>query len=217
VDDPVEGGGVDQEVVEVWQLLNVPPILAGQDFSDRGAAHAELSGECARRPSGVRGQSPNLSHEVCRQDGLVIRFSATPIPCQASLFPTVRNILDLRPDEQVVGSHARRIVTPVQNAQIIGNGSIGQLPGEPMGHDQCSRSVRTGADAQASITSAILEPKPNPALSIALNERPESLIGRHGRLPGHHNLTRCGVAPRYCSQQSGAISCPNYIVHGETI
>jgi hypothetical protein len=108
----------------------------------------------------------------------------------AALADHVLGVVAQRPQEQMVRSAARRVVAVVQDAHIVGDGTVGQLPSDTVRTTEHAATSDLANEDDA-VTAPCLTTCPKPTAARAVDLFPETFGERSRR---HHGA---GIIPRH--------------------
>ena len=158
-------------------LRHVLPRLSRGDLAN--GSHGD---EHPQRDGGVglprRASLPYLTHMILSELRLPgVRVGIPNVPL-AAFRDHVSNVVSLRPEEQVIGSVARRIIAPMEDGHSLRDRPIVQCPRQPMGEPQAVAVLPVPDRPIAEFRSAA---RPTPASVIVLDDfRPEAIFKRSG-------------------------------------
>lgn len=134
-----------------------------------------------------------------------MRSHSTTFPlCKAILCEGVRVVVDTSTKKQMFRANTRRVVTAVQDAQVIGNIAVMEHPR----HAMCEFSFRCWVNAESPIAKRVSASCPDPTVTTSIDLRPESL-GKGDILTGHLRLRSRveGVVVRAVRAAPGRFMC----------
>lgn len=141
------------------------PLTAGDDMAYCSATDTKTSGDVAVDHP-VLLQLSDFTYLVGGQDGL--RFHTT-----ASLSPFTDHVIDVvsqRSQEEMIGTHTRRVIASVKNTETSGDRTMIDLPDQTM---RQSRTTATAINPTVAIGVNRSEPQPTGCIVVdASNEAP---------------------------------------------
>jgi hypothetical protein len=164
-------------------------------------------------PSGIA--TTNITHGCFRQlcipvlrstwHRIWVKADGTTVSNRCALFfHHVVSVVLMSAKKQVIGADTSAVVARVANEQSIGDGAVGQFPGQTMGGNHSSCAVTAGTSEHSTVAVSGNISYPQPTVTGSVNFRPEPFVQglRRGaitlKLEGHHNL------PLWC--RAGAVS-----------
>lgn len=170
-----------------YRARNVAPPMATNSRTHHRPCYSELLSQLPKPHGSSRETFSDFGHAHVGQFRLAVVFASNfglvrlNLSWPPALFHHVSNIVPARPEEEVVGSYAWRVVATVADPEAAGDVSVGQHPRDAVCPPIPWRHPRLP------ITGRHARPRPNPTASPLANARPKILrIGRRGTAPPLH-------------------------------
>lgn len=181
----------------VRSLLDVTPVPSVHRETDRVPGHTESASD---RRHGLASLDPTPRIDDVGLRDLRARASGAAGNGRmdgATLGDLVGYVVGVRPEEQVIGVHARPNVAPMEYVHAIGDGSDVNLVGDPVRHPNPSGAVTATAGVDAAVSGAVDGSSPEPtSAGTDLDLLREPCFDAHVRTSNQVRTTQPGARQR---------------------